>query len=69
MADGTLLVKLMNISLCFGLTSQIKFASIKILIRNGQFTDYQYSDKTYQTKHAEREEIYNGYNYRRRHNL
>ena len=39
------------------------------LIRNGQFTDYQYSDKTYQIIHAEREEIYNGYNYRRRHNL
>lgn len=29
MADGTLLVKSMNISLCFGLTSQIKFASIR----------------------------------------
>ena len=28
-ADGTLLVKSMNISLCFGLTSQIKFASIR----------------------------------------
>ena len=29
MADGTLLVKSMNIYLCFGLTSQIKFASIR----------------------------------------
>ncbi len=28
-ADGTLLVKSMNISPCFGLTSQIKFASIR----------------------------------------